>query len=240
FVNEHIVSEFIVKKPVVETSKVKPKTVRKNNDAPIIEDWISDSEDETKLKPKIEKKTVKPSFAKIEFVKSKKQVKSPRKATVKQGDQNSLNTHSPRGNQRNWNYMMSQRLGSNFEMFNKACYVCGSFNHLQNMVPRAVLMKSVLVSLNTARQVNTAHPKITINSARPMTNLSKSTHSIVKRPIHKNTTFKNGNFNQRFNTVKDKKINIARPKEVVNAARPKAVVSVVKGNNVNVVKASAC
>ncbi|GKA92173.1 putative ribonuclease H-like domain-containing protein [Tanacetum coccineum] len=27
--------------------------------------------------------------------------------------------------------MMSQRLGSNFEMFNKACYVCGSFDHLQ-------------------------------------------------------------------------------------------------------------
>ncbi|GKB51827.1 putative ribonuclease H-like domain-containing protein, partial [Tanacetum coccineum] len=108
------------------------------------------------------------------------------------------------------------------------------------MVPRAVLMKSGLVSLNTARQVNTAHPKITMNSARPMTNLSKSAHSTVKWPIHKNTTFKNSNFNQRVNTVKDKKINTARPKEVVNAARPKAVVNVVKGNNVNAVKASAC
>ncbi|GJS44855.1 hypothetical protein Tco_0594976 [Tanacetum coccineum] len=108
------------------------------------------------------------------------------------------------------------------------------------MVPRAVLMKSGLVSLNTARQVNTAHPKITMNSARPMTNLSKSAHSTVKWPIHKNTTFKNSNFNQRVNTVKDKKFNTARPKEVVNAARPKAVVNAVKGNNVNAVKASAC
>ncbi|GJW40740.1 retrovirus-related pol polyprotein from transposon TNT 1-94 [Tanacetum coccineum] len=45
------------------------------------------------------------------------------------------------------------------------------------MVPRVVLMKSGLVSLNTARQVNTAHPKITMNSARPMTNLSKTAHS---------------------------------------------------------------
>ncbi|GKB03748.1 putative ribonuclease H-like domain-containing protein [Tanacetum coccineum] len=86
-------------------------------------------------------------------------------------------------------------------------------------------------SLNTARQVNTAHPKIIMNSARPMTNLSKIAHSTVKRPIHKNTTFKNSNFNQRVNTVKDKN---------VNAARPKAVVNAVKGNNVNVVKASAC
>nr|GEW64505.1 hypothetical protein [Tanacetum cinerariifolium] len=46
---------------------------------------ISDSEDEAESKPKIEKETVKPSFVKIEFVKSKEQVKSPRKTTVKQG-----------------------------------------------------------------------------------------------------------------------------------------------------------
>ncbi|GJT86515.1 putative ribonuclease H-like domain-containing protein [Tanacetum coccineum] len=39
---------------------------------------------------------------------------------------------------------------------------------------------------------------------------------------------------------KDKNVNIVRPKAVVNAARPKAVVNAVKGNNVNVVKASAC
>ncbi|GJV71647.1 putative ribonuclease H-like domain-containing protein [Tanacetum coccineum] len=106
------------------------------------------------------------------------------------------------------------------------------------MVLREVLMKSGLVSLNTTRQVNTAHPKITVNSARPMTNLSKLAHSTVKWPIHKNTTFKNSN--QRVNTVKDKKINTARPKEVVSAAGPKAVVNAVKGNNVNVVKASTC
>ncbi|GJR76570.1 ribonuclease H-like domain-containing protein [Tanacetum coccineum] len=81
----------------------------------------------------------------------------------------------PRGNQRtpgaetlSLNNMMSQRLGSNFKMFNKACYVCGSFDHLQNIVPRAVLMKSGLVSVNTARQVNAAHTKTSMNAARPM------------------------------------------------------------------------
>ncbi|GJW38150.1 ribonuclease H-like domain-containing protein [Tanacetum coccineum] len=51
FVNEPIVSEPIVKKPVVETSEDKasadkPKVDRKNNGAPIIEDWVSDSEEE--------------------------------------------------------------------------------------------------------------------------------------------------------------------------------------------------
>ncbi|GJT98179.1 hypothetical protein Tco_1093697 [Tanacetum coccineum] len=80
-------------------------------------------------------------------------------------------------------------------------------------------------------QVNTAHSKTTVNAARPMSYLSKTAHSTVKRPIHKNTTFKNSNINQRVNTVRGKN---------VNTARPKAVVNVVQGNNVNVVKASAC
>ncbi|GJS31337.1 retrovirus-related pol polyprotein from transposon TNT 1-94 [Tanacetum coccineum] len=44
----------------------------------------------------------------------------------------------------------------------------------------------------------------------------------------------------RVNTVKDKNVNAARPKAVVNASRPKAVVNAIQGNNVNVVKASAC
>ncbi|GKC93037.1 ribonuclease H-like domain-containing protein [Tanacetum coccineum] len=56
-----------------------------NNGAPIIKDWVSNSEEEDVPQAKIQKKTVKPSFAKIEFVKSKEQVKSPRKTTVKQG-----------------------------------------------------------------------------------------------------------------------------------------------------------
>ncbi|GJR53784.1 ribonuclease H-like domain-containing protein [Tanacetum coccineum] len=162
---------------------------------------VSDGEEENMSKTKTEKKTVKPSIAKIEFVKPKQQEKIARK-TVKQVEKHRQNTYSPRGNQRNWNNMMSQRLRSNFEMFNKACY---------NMVPGAVLMKSSLVLVNTARQVNVAHTKTTVNAARLM-----------------------------VNTVKDKNINIVRPKAVVNAARPKAVVNVVKGNNVNAVKASAC
>ncbi|GKB60160.1 hypothetical protein Tco_0916346, partial [Tanacetum coccineum] len=117
FLNEPIVSEPTVKKVVVETSEAKASEAKPKaiiNGAPIIEDWVSDNEEEDVPQAKIDKKTVKPSFAKIEFVKSKKQVKSSRKTTVKQGDQSKLNTHNPRGNQRNWNYLMSQRLGSDF------------------------------------------------------------------------------------------------------------------------------
>ncbi|GKE70483.1 ribonuclease H-like domain-containing protein, partial [Tanacetum coccineum] len=215
-------------------SEAKPKAVI--NGAPIIEDWVSDNEEEDVPQAKIDKKTVKPSFAKIEFVKSKKQVKSSRKTTVKQG--------------------------SNFEMINKACYVCGGFDHLQNdcdklqrqfnnkkmvkpvwnythrvnnqnfsrmthpspkrnMVPKAVLMRSGLVSLTTAKPVNTAQPRTTVNSARPMTIVFNKAHLTVRRHINNKTATKNNNFNQNVNIVKSKNVNTARPKAVVNAARPK-------------------
>ncbi|GKB96657.1 retrovirus-related pol polyprotein from transposon TNT 1-94 [Tanacetum coccineum] len=261
---EKFTSEPIVIKPITENSeakanKAKPKAVRNNNGALIIEEWVYDNEEDDVPQAKIEKKKINPSFAKIEFVKPKQQEKTARK-TVNHVEQNRQNIYTPRGNQRNWNNMMSQRLGSNFEMFNKACYVCESFDHLvnhqnftkktypcakKNIVLRAVLMKSDLVSVNTARQVNATHTKTTVNVARLMSSLSKTAHSTIKRPIYKNTSFKNNNFNQRVNNVKDKNVNIvrlkavvnaAKPKSVVNAARPKAVVNDVKGNNVNAEK----
>ncbi|GKC46492.1 hypothetical protein Tco_1064214 [Tanacetum coccineum] len=61
-------------KPVVENRKSDEEVseiVRKNDDAPIIEEWVSDSEEENVSRTKTEKKIVKPSIAKIEFVKPK-------------------------------------------------------------------------------------------------------------------------------------------------------------------------
>ncbi|GJZ42602.1 putative ribonuclease H-like domain-containing protein [Tanacetum coccineum] len=91
------------------------------------------------------------------------------------------------------------------------------------MVPKAVLMRSGLVSLTTVRPVNTAQPRTTVNSAILMTNVFNKAHSTVRRPINNKAKTKNSNFNQKVNT-----------------ARPKAVLNAVKGNHVNVVKASAC
>nr|GEV71867.1 hypothetical protein [Tanacetum cinerariifolium] len=54
-----------------KSSEEDPKVVRKNDDALIIKEWVSDNEEEDVSQPKIEKKTVRPSIAKIEFVKSK-------------------------------------------------------------------------------------------------------------------------------------------------------------------------
>ncbi|GKF31048.1 hypothetical protein Tco_0100846, partial [Tanacetum coccineum] len=112
------VNESVVKKPTVETNE--PKTARKENGAPIIEDWVSESEEE--YEPKFQ--TAKTNFIKTEFVKSK--------TNRKPVDKNRQNTPSPRGNKRNWNQQISQKLGNDFEICNKACHVCGSFDHLKN------------------------------------------------------------------------------------------------------------
>ncbi|GJZ64632.1 hypothetical protein Tco_0621053 [Tanacetum coccineum] len=166
--------------------------VRESPDAPLVEELVSND--------KLKKKTTFPTVAKIEFVKAKQQEKSVRKP-VKYAEM--YRSQTPRGNQRNWNNQKSQQLVSNFVMYNKACFICGSFDHVQahcnyhqrervvsgnnytrvnynyfakkahpsaykNMVPGAVLMKTGLRPLNTARPVTTAHPKTTVYSAKPM------------------------------------------------------------------------
>ncbi|GKE74313.1 hypothetical protein Tco_1536354, partial [Tanacetum coccineum] len=89
--------------------------VRESPDAPLVEELV--------LNDKLEKQTVFPTVAKIEFVRPKQQEKPVRKP-VKYAKM--YRSQGPRRNQRNWNNKKSQRLGSNFVMYNKACFVCGS------------------------------------------------------------------------------------------------------------------
>ncbi|GKD83752.1 hypothetical protein Tco_1350591 [Tanacetum coccineum] len=83
-------------KSLLETNE--PNTARKENGALIIKEWVSKSEEEDVPKIKTVEMYNKPSFAKINFVKSTKQVKSLRNASV---DKSRQNTPSPRGNKRN-------------------------------------------------------------------------------------------------------------------------------------------
>ncbi|GKD70228.1 putative ribonuclease H-like domain-containing protein, partial [Tanacetum coccineum] len=196
---------------------------------------VSNDEEEDVSQPKTEKKTIRPSIVKKEFVKSKQQEKTARKTV-------DCNYHQKQfQNQRMVKPVWNNAQRVNHQNFAKKTHPCAK----KNLVPRAVLMKSGLISINTTRQnisktvvlvntgrqVNAAHSKTTVNDARPMSYLPKIAHSTVNRPIHKNTTFKNSNINQRVNIVRSKKF---------NTARPKAVVNVVKGNNFNVIKASTC
>ncbi|GJU22772.1 hypothetical protein Tco_1156114 [Tanacetum coccineum] len=94
--------------------------VRESPDAPMVEKLVSDD--------KLEKKTIFPTVAKIEFIRPKQQEKLVRKP-IKYAK--IYRSQSPRGNQRNWNNQKSQQLGNDFVMYNIASFVCGSFDHVQ-------------------------------------------------------------------------------------------------------------
>nr|GEV00495.1 ribonuclease H-like domain-containing protein [Tanacetum cinerariifolium] len=105
---DEFVNKLVVENCKAKSSEEETKVVRKNDDALILKEWVLDNEEEDVSQPKIEKKIVRPSIAKIEFVKSKQQEKTTTK-TVKQVEQHRQNTYSPRGNQRNLNNMIVPR-----------------------------------------------------------------------------------------------------------------------------------
>ncbi|GJV89459.1 ribonuclease H-like domain-containing protein [Tanacetum coccineum] len=130
----------------------------------------------------------------------------------------------------NCNYHQRERVvsGSNYTRVNYNYSAKKAHpNAHRNMVPRAVLMKTGLRTLNTARPVNNVHPKTTIYSARPMSHFSKSAQSTIKRPYQMRTTLTNKSFSQKVNTAKGK-FYTARPNT--------AVVNAVMANHVNDVK----
>ncbi|GJV13054.1 hypothetical protein Tco_1354595 [Tanacetum coccineum] len=164
--------------PANHVREEEPKKARENNGALIIEDWVSDDEDDVESIPKVEKKTVIPTATKKEFVKPEKPVRRSVSCP---------NVH-------------------------------------KHMAPRAVLMKTGLKTVNTARPVNTvrsvntgrpfstarsfntvrpsytAHPKSTVHCARPRTYFQNQAQSTVHRPFYKRTALTKRSYNQRFNT----------------------------------------
>ncbi|GJS91215.1 hypothetical protein Tco_0773851 [Tanacetum coccineum] len=87
------------------------------------------------------------------------------------------------------------------------------------------------VSNSTARYVNTAASRPTVNGAKPSSNVFHKSHSSVKRTIYQRTTPKNSDFKEKVNTAKVNNI---------TTGGTKAVVSAVQGHEENVVKSSAC
>ncbi|GKF45113.1 hypothetical protein Tco_0131665, partial [Tanacetum coccineum] len=129
--------------------------VKESPDAPMVEKLVSDD--------KLEKKTIFPTVAKIEFVRPKQQEKLVRKP-VKYAE---IFDHV----KANCNYHQRERVVSRNNYTRVNCNYSTKKAHSsahKNMAPRAVSMKTGLRPLNTARPVNTAHPKTKVYSARPM------------------------------------------------------------------------
>nr|GEV04364.1 hypothetical protein [Tanacetum cinerariifolium] len=156
------------------------------------------------------------------------------------------------------------KLGVGFQFTKKACFVCGSFNHLikdydfhdEKMVQKPVLKnvekgtgqrkvrpvwnnpmrtnhqnfsnsirnfalmvvstKSGIVPISTARKsssraaapvsaarpINTDASKLLVNVAKPRQNALHNSHSLSKRPFYQPTALKNRNLNNKVNTAK--------------------------------------
>ncbi|GJR43748.1 hypothetical protein Tco_1311851 [Tanacetum coccineum] len=206
--------------PVVNEPKVvsEPKVW---NDAPIIEEYESDSEDEHVSLPSKEQET--PSFAN-----TIKHIKTPMKTVIKENTCSQTPKPDCSG-------LMSKKLGLGYGYTKKACFVCGSFSHLirdcdfhekrmakqaelinrmskgssqreirpvwdnvqrmnhQNQfVPKAVLTRTGKIPVNTARTSGTN----TVNTAR---------HNFNRQAVPINAA---------------RKVNTVKP--IVTNARPKA------------------
>nr|GEU54187.1 hypothetical protein [Tanacetum cinerariifolium] len=205
------------------------KTLR--SDAHTVEDWISDSENKTKIE-------YVPKQREPSFVTSTPHVKSSRESVKKvehhkQAANLRTNNQKSRGHNTNWN--------------NKACFICRSLNHLikdcnyyekqmvqkpvwnsalrvnhqnsvrithlhsnRNVVPTTVLTRSRLVSINAARPVPTAVTQSSVKSPWPVKHVVNKVHSPVRRPINQRTSTKTSNFNKKVTTAKVNKVNAVK------------------------------
>nr|GEV47235.1 ribonuclease H-like domain-containing protein [Tanacetum cinerariifolium] len=194
--------------------------------APIIDDWVSDLEDEseTKIPQNV------PSF-----VQPTKQVKSPR-PSVKH-----VETSIPTANSKT---AILKPTSNGNHMIKKACFVCYSLDHLikdcdyhekqlaqtlprnhalrghhqqyarmplpnlyRHVVPIAVVTKSKLFPINTARPVTAAVPKPHVTRPRPAKPIVTNPYSPPKRYINRSPSPKASTFPLKVTAVKVPHVN---------------------------------
>nr|GEW12665.1 ribonuclease H-like domain-containing protein [Tanacetum cinerariifolium] len=118
-------------------------------------------------------------------------------------------------------------------------------NSKRNFAQTAVLTKSGIVPISTARQsssraatrvsavrpINTVAPKSLVNVAKPRQSDLQKSHSLSRRPFYQQTSLKNINLNNKVNTAKVTSVNTGKRNRVPSA---------VGKQGINVVKSSAC
>ncbi|GJV12352.1 ribonuclease H-like domain-containing protein [Tanacetum coccineum] len=191
--------------PPSNTSVEMPRVESVRPSGVIIEDWVSDDEEDI-FQSEDSQTTVKPSFKKIEFTKARNEpVKSDKQAVKPR-----MVTQSPKVDRKDWNGKMTQKLGLGFGFTKKACFVCGSHNHLikdYDFHEKRIPKEWVLVIKKSGR--------IPVSTAKP-------------RPFYKLAVLNTRVSKEKVNTVRVNGVNIAG----------QTVVSTIKINGVTAVKAS--
>nr|GEU51005.1 ribonuclease H-like domain-containing protein [Tanacetum cinerariifolium] len=211
----------------IELSPTKPENDLSHThrpSAPIIEDWVSDLEDESKTKI--------PHNA-LSFVPPNEQVKSPRPSV--QHVETSISTVTPKPKSQG-KYMTR-----------KACFVCKSLDHLikdcdyhekkmaqttarnhakrgthkqyaqitlpnpqRHVVPTAVLTQSKLVPVTVVRPVTTVVPKTSVTRPRQAKTIVIKTNSPPRRHINRSPSPKASTFPPKVTAVKAPMVSAAQ------------------------------
>nr|GEX61183.1 hypothetical protein [Tanacetum cinerariifolium] len=216
----------------VELSPTKPDTVLSHNhrpSAPITEDWVSDSEDDSEpeiphnapsfVQPTEQVKTLRPS---VQYVKTSIPATTSKTALLKP---------------------QSQGKGKN----RKACFVCKSLTYLikdcdfyekkiaqtpvrnhakrgnhqqyarmtlpnpqRHVVPTAVLTQSKLVPITAARPVTTVVPKFNVTRPRHAKTVVTRPYSTPRRHINHNLSFKAITFPPNITAAKAPMVNVVK------------------------------
>nr|GFA60076.1 ribonuclease H-like domain-containing protein [Tanacetum cinerariifolium] len=233
-INETVTSMNEAETSASKTSKEsikKPKSIRPN--ALIIKDWEFDSNDDCEIRPSIEQ--IKPSHAKINFVKLDE---NTRKYVIEQ------HTYKQAENLRKRKSVLNNKgkatgqkevrpLWNNAQRVNHQ-NLSNNLTHphpKMNFVPTTVITNSGKVPVNTAKQssprakaststaryVNTAASRPTVNGAKPSSNVFHKSHSLVRRTFNQRIAPKNSDLKEKINTAKVNNVITAGIKAVVSA-----------------------
>ncbi|GJW15360.1 hypothetical protein Tco_0019493 [Tanacetum coccineum] len=233
---------------------------KENSDESLVEEQVSqDKSSFVESSPNVDKETVFPVNKKVEFTKPKNHEK-PVKKSVRYAEM--YRSQSPRGNQRNWNRQKSNQQGKDFVMYNKACFICVSFNHLQINYDNH--QRRGIVSRNNYNRVDskTTHPSVhrnmspkavllktsltPLNTIRPVNTVHpKTAVDSAKSKIHfskqaqstvKRPFYKQTTLTRRFMHTAKRHYYNGRPKAVNTARSYIGQVNIVRVNGVNAVK----
>ncbi|GJT17129.1 ribonuclease H-like domain-containing protein [Tanacetum coccineum] len=210
----------------------------------IIEDWVSDDEDIFQSNDL--QATDKPSFKRIEFTNARNESVKP-----KQAEKPRIITQNPKVDRRDWNGQMTQKLGLGFGFTKKACFVCGSYNHLikdcdfheKRMAKKSVLknmgkntgQREIRPVWNSAQRIN--HQNKFVPSA-VLTRFGRVPVSAAKqsslRATTSTSTFRPVNTATHTNRVNVSKLRTPFYKStILNTRVSKVKVNTVKVNGVN-------
>nr|GEU37163.1 reverse transcriptase domain-containing protein [Tanacetum cinerariifolium] len=163
--------------------------------APIIEDWVSDSKDESKP----DDPQSAPSFAQTsEHVKPSRYSVQPVQAPILTA---TPKTSSPKSN------CSSKRKNR------KTCFLCRSVDHLIKDFPAAVLTKSKPISVTAARPVSAAVPNIMVTRSIHACSLNTKYNSTIRRHKTRSQSSKTSNSSPKVTAAKAQVVNAAKEKK---------------------------